>query len=53
MRKSPNGRISLDNCSFPLPLVKGDNQLLIAVANDFFGWGVIARLENSDGIIIE
>ncbi|MEO6455298.1 MAG: hypothetical protein ABIN97_14555 [Ginsengibacter sp.] len=50
MRKSPNGRISLDNCSFQLPLVKGDNQLLIAVANDFYGWGIMARLENLDGI---
>ena len=53
MRKSPNGRISLDNCSFQLPLVKGDNQLLIAVANDFYGWGIMARLENLDGIELE
>ena len=52
MRKSPNGRISLDNCSFPLPLVKGDNELLLAVANDFYGWGIMARLENLEGIEI-
>ncbi len=50
MCKSPNGRISLDNCSFQLPLIKGENKLLIAVANDFLGWGIIARLENLHGI---
>ncbi len=50
MRKSPNGRISLDNCSFQFPLIKGENVLLIAVANDFYGWGIMARLENLDGI---
>lgn len=53
MRKSPNGRISLDNCSFQVPLIKGENELLIAVANDFYGWGIIARLENLEGITIE
>jgi hypothetical protein len=50
MRKSPNGRISLDNSSFPLPLTKGDNILLIAVSNDFYGWGIMARLEHLEGI---
>lgn len=52
MRKSPNGRISLDNSSFPVPLTKGDNILLIAVTNDFFGWGIMARLEHLEGIEI-
>ena len=50
MRKSPDGRISLDNCSFQIPLMKGENELLIAVANDFYGWGIMARLENLEGI---
>ena len=53
MRKSPNGRISIDNCEFRLPLQKGDNELLIAVANDFYGWAIMARLETLDGITIE
>lgn len=52
MRKSPNGRISLDNCSFPVALVKGDNELLIALSNDFYGWGIMARLESLEGIEI-
>jgi Domain of Unknown Function (DUF1080) len=50
MRKSPNGRISIDNCSFQLPLKQGENELLIAVANDFYGWAIMARFENLEGI---
>lgn len=50
MRKSPNGRISLENSTFLLPLVKGENELLIAVANDFYGWGIIARIKDLDGL---
>jgi hypothetical protein len=48
--KSPDGRLSIENTSFVLPLKKGPNELLIGVANDFFGWGVIARLEDMDDI---
>lgn len=52
MRKSPNGRISLDNSQFDLPLRQGENELLIGIANDFYGWGLMARLEHLDGIEI-
>lgn len=50
--KTPEGRCSIENTSFNLPLKVGDNELLIGVANDFFGWGVIARLEDLNGIDI-
>jgi hypothetical protein len=50
MQKSPDGRISIENCSFRLPLVKGNNELLIALSNDFYGWGIMARLEHLYGI---
>jgi hypothetical protein len=50
--KEPMGRCSLENCSFDLPLVAGDNELLIGLANDFYGWGIIARLDQTDGISI-
>ena len=52
MRKDPDGRISLDNCSFLIPLAKGENELLIGVANDFYGWGIMARLEHLEGVEI-
>lgn len=50
IRKPPEGRIALENGSFSLPLRAGDNELLIAVANDFFGWGIVARLDNTEGV---
>ncbi|HZY77888.1 MAG TPA: hypothetical protein VFE50_00100 [Cyclobacteriaceae bacterium] len=51
MRMYPNGRISIDNARMPIKLVQGDNELLIAVTNDFYGWGLIAQLESMDGVI--
>ncbi len=50
MRRYPEGRMSKDNASFPISLKEGDNELVLAVANDFYGWGVIARLESTEGI---
>lgn len=47
-RKEPNGRCTVENTSFDLPLIKGDNELMIAVANNFFGWGIIAQLDSDD-----
>jgi hypothetical protein len=51
--KTPRGRLSIDNSSFYLPLKAGDNELLIAVANNFFGWGIVARLEDNRGLKFE
>jgi hypothetical protein len=51
MRKNPNGRMSIDNASINLNLKEGDNDLMIAVANDFFGWGIAARLESTESVI--
>jgi hypothetical protein len=50
--KEPDGRLSIENTSFVLPLIKGQNELLIGVANDFFGWGVIARIETMNDLSI-
>ena len=49
-RKPPDGRLSLQNGSFVLPLNAGDNEVAIAVANNFYGWGVILRLDDLEGI---
>ncbi len=51
--KTPRGRVSIENCSFELPLKAGANELLIGVGNDFFGWGIIARLDDALGVKIE
>lgn len=53
IRKEPNGRCAVENTSFDLPLKKGDNELMIAVANDFFGWGIIAQIDVVDDLIFE
>jgi hypothetical protein len=50
MRKDPNGRCSIHNSSFEINLKSGENELLIGVANDFYGWGIISRLDNLEGI---
>lgn len=50
MMKQPDGRISVDNTSFEVNLLEGYNDLKIGVANNFFGWGIIARLDKIEGI---
>lgn len=50
MRKEPDGRISVENAKFDITLKPGENDLLIGVANDFFGWGIMAHLDKMDGI---
>ncbi len=43
-RKFPDARCSLENGSFTLSLEPGDNEVAVAIANDFFGWGLMLRL---------
>lgn len=50
MRKKPDGRISPDNARIEIPLKEGDNEVLIGVANDFYGWGIIALLDDLEGL---
>jgi hypothetical protein len=49
-RKFPDGRCSLENGSFTLPLEAGDNEVAVAIANNFFGWGVMLRLGDTEGV---
>jgi len=49
-RKTPDGRCSLENGSFQLPLKVGANEVSVAVANNFYGWGLILRLDDVDGV---
>ena len=45
-----DGRCTIENSSFQLPLKEGKNEILIGLANYFYGWGIIARLDKTDGI---
>jgi glyoxylase-like metal-dependent hydrolase (beta-lactamase superfamily II) len=49
-RKTPDGRCSLENGSFSLPLQAGDNEVVVALANNFYGWAFIFRLNDVDDV---
>jgi hypothetical protein len=49
-RKAPDGRCSLENGAFALPLEDGDNEIAVALANNFFGWGFMLRLPDAEGV---
>jgi hypothetical protein len=50
MAKNPDGRCSIENCSFKVPLRAGENYLLAGVTNFFYGWGLVARFDDLEGI---
>jgi hypothetical protein len=52
LRKMPDGRLSLENGAFTLPLRAGDNEVVVAVANAFFGWGLMLRLDDAAGVTL-
>lgn len=49
-QKFPRGRCTIENATLKLPLQKGKNEILIGLTNDFYGWGIISRLDDTDGI---
>jgi hypothetical protein len=49
-RKTPDGRCSIENGSFELPLKAGVNEIDVALASNFYGWGLIMRLDNLKGV---
>ncbi len=49
-RKIPDARCSLENGAFTLPLEAGDNEVAVAIANNFFGWGMMLRLPDPEGV---
>jgi hypothetical protein len=49
-RKTPDGRCSIENGSFELPLKAGVNEIDVALASNFYGWGLILRLDDLKGV---
>jgi hypothetical protein len=45
-----SGRCTIENTKISLPLKEGENEIMIGLANYFYGWGIIARLDKMDGI---
>lgn len=50
--KFPDGCLNIDNATISIPLKKGDNELLVGIVNNFYGWGIIARMRNLNGITV-
>ena len=49
-RKYPDARFSLENGSYTLPLEAGDNEVAVAIVNNFFGWGLRLRMADPEGV---
>jgi hypothetical protein len=49
-RKKPDGRLALENGSLSLPLIKGRNEVVVALANNFYGWALMMRFDNATGV---
>jgi len=47
------GYVSDKQETLELPLVKGENEIILEIAEEKFGWGFIARLEDLKGIEIK
>jgi len=50
IQKEPRGRSTIDNSTIRIPLKQGDNTILIALTNYFYGWGIIGGLDSTDGL---
>jgi hypothetical protein len=55
-RKAPDGRLSLENGGFDLPLHNGANEIVVAVDGNTpdmrgrYGWGFMMRMDRAEGI---
>ena len=52
-RKAPDGRCSLENGALTLPLEAGNNEVAVALANNFFGWGLMLRVPDPAGVHLQ
>lgn len=56
-RKAPDGRLSLKNGDFDLPLHRGSNEIVVAINGNTpdmrgrYGWGFIMRMDQAEGIV--
>lgn len=61
-RRNPDGRLSLENGSFDVPLHQGPNEVAIAMfagihddahSHNRYGWGLLMRLEDPSGLTFQ
>jgi len=51
-RKAPDGRLSLENGSLMLPFKAGDNEIAVALVDNFYGWGMKMHLDNVKDVFL-
>jgi len=52
-QQKSDGRCTIENAQIKLPLKEGKNEIMIGLANYFYGWGLIARLDKMDGLKVD
>ena len=52
LAKFPDGCMNIDNSTISIPLKQGDNELTIGLVNNFYSWGLMARLQNLNGLTV-
>ena len=50
-QKNPQGRCTIENSCIKIPLKEGKNEIMIALSNYFYGWGIIAKWADTDLLI--
>ncbi len=48
--KEPKGRCTIENATVEIPLKEGQNVIMVALSNYFYGWGLTARFDSMGGI---
>jgi hypothetical protein len=51
-KRIDRGYVTDKHSTIELPLQEGENELILELAEDKFGWGFIAQLDNLEGIEI-
>jgi hypothetical protein len=49
-QKNPKGRCTIENSSIQIPLKEGKNEIMIALSNYFYGWGIVAKWADVDDL---
>jgi hypothetical protein len=52
LMKQPQGRTAVENTSMQVPLQEGNNEIMIALACDFYGWGIIAQWDKDEDLTL-
>lgn len=52
LMKEPQGRTAVENASMQIPLEQGNNEIMIALACNFYTWGLIAKWDKDEDLTL-